>query len=302
MLWVIKQTALGKLLSVLFLTYTALYANYDEKFDVNKNNVINVDIQVGKYNIFDFPFEIDKFKAQIIHINKVKKMPFDNLSQEIKIIKPVEENLLDEDKKKADAQKLPPLPKQKEVNKTADDAPTKKTSKDAVLITAEKSTLEIFPKKEERYEVVIFGGSRPVILSLNAINSDTERYFNIFDTGKKEETEKEMLVSQNESDKFLDIFRYLYVNKDLPEFVENTKDEKIEYYDGKLTSTLIKNYADDYYEAKEYLLSSSLPIEFYINEELFTNDSTVAISFDTQNNFIYPNQTIRYFVINRIYQ
>jgi len=308
MLPVIKLTVLNKLLFIILFA-TTLNANDDEKFDLNKNNVINVDIQVGKYNIFDFPFDIDKFKAQIIHTNKVQKNSLNNLSQDIKILKkPVEENLLDNTAAENEP-KLPPITPTKKGQKEEEkgkpignESPQKISSKESVLINAEKKTLEIFPKKEEKYEVVIFGGSRPVILSLNAIAAETTRYFNIFDSGKKEKEEKELLVSQNESDRFLDIFRYLYVNKELPEFIERNKEENISYYDGKLTSKLTKYYTDDNYEVKEYFLSSKLPIEFYINEETFSTDSTVAISFDTQDNFIYPNQTIRYFIVNKIYQ
>jgi len=308
MLQGIKQTVLNKILLSSCLIVSSVFSN--DELDISKNNIIKKDIVIGKYNIFNFPFKIEKFRTQIKSVKQVKSTSI--LNQDIVKIKPISENLLESETKEENKslKKLPTLVKNANDRKK-EDAVLPKVSqkkKPKTIAVVNDNILEIFPKKEAEYEIIVFGGSKPVILSLSAknfINMDKEedRYFEIKDRDLKISQEDKNLIMSNSSSDFLNIFRNLYVNKELVGFdVDDEKKETISMYDGKLISELKKYYYSEKFEVKEYLLSSSLPIDLYINEDDFSNENTVSISFDTQDNFLYQNNTIRYFVINRIYQ
>jgi len=93
----------------------------------------------------------------------------------------------------------------------------------------------------------------------------------------------------------------MYTNKDLPNFekLEYTE-ENIKLFDGKLICKLLKTYKNEKYEIKEYLITNNLPLNYYIQEDLFKKENTRAISFVSQDNFIYKNEVTRYFIINEL--
>lgn len=273
-------------------------ANEVDEIDINKKNILNEEISIGKYTVFELPFEIEQKNLRVTLKKSVEynsfKEKITNLNDSIKNVEK-DKNLLMTDKK-------PPLPDLKNEVVDTDNTPKRiLPSNSSNQIKIFSNYLEVFPKELGLLQIIVFGGTKPLILSLNVNNTDDIKYFKFKDSGLVKKAENiNFNINANQKALFIDYFRYLYTNKDLPNFEKLFFEENISYFDGKLVSKLLKKYKNEKYEIKEYSITNNLPLNYYIQEDLFKNENTRAICFVSQDNFIYKDETTKYFIINEL--
>lgn len=281
------------LISLFILSFAEATNNV---IDIKKMNILNTQISLSKYTVFELPFVIEDNNIRIIKKRKIKKSSFDKKLKLLnnKQLSKNDNNLLSDNKK-------PPLPEPNQSSKKKEKEKQSSSKINQNQIKYTSNYLEIFPKELGIFEVIIFGGSKPIILSLEVKNDIGVKYYKFIDSEiKKKSDSLDFNITATKKGIFLNYFRFLYSNKDIPNFEKITSNMEKEYYNGKIITQLTKYFKNDKYEIKEYLVTNNLPINYYINSDTFKEYNTQAISFVSQDNFIYKEETTRFFIINKL--
>lgn len=332
MLSVIKQLVLT--INLIFIVVVGASANI---IDATKNSEVNIKIEIGKYSVIELPFEATSYKLtkkkvveKIINSNNNSNnnssLEVINLAADIEkndtnllegpqdpivlkgSLKPLPDLIKSTDNKKGQPQNHVQTSKETPDNNLVGASTSNKEDKS---VSVKGNTIIIIPKESITYDFVVFGKqAKPLLITVHssAESNNTSRYTKIVDYSiaatnanntDLSATNASSMVSKN-NEAYINYFRYLYVDKNPEGFSEENTQEVLDLYDGRLTATLIKHYVSQTEELKEYILTSRIPFDYYINEDVFTTDNTIGISFDTQDNIVRNGESLRFFVINRL--
>lgn len=292
------MSAVTKLIVLIniFAVFSFASVSKQTMLDIKNSNILNDEIALSKYTIIELPFKIEKNNLRVIMKKKIKKNTsfsekVSTLNNSLTDNKNIQDNNLLSDKK-------PPLPGTEDKQNSITNK-NKSTNSNNIKIF--KNYIEIFPKELGTIELIVFGGSKPVILTFEVKENIDIKYFSFEDSSIiKKSDNLDFNLNSNKKALYLNYFRFLYTNKDIPNFERLKLNEVKDLFDGKIKSVLAKAYRNDKYIIKEYSVTNSLPLNYYIEEDLFINSNTKAISFVSQDNFIYEGETIRYFMIDEL--
>lgn len=279
----------------IFTVFSFASVNKQTILDIKDSNILNDEIALSKYTIIELPFKVEKKNIRVIMKKKIEKN--NSFSEKLSTLNnSLSGNNLQDKNLLVD--KKPPLPNvdTKSSNVAKINKGTKSNS-----IKLFKNYIEIFPKELGTIEIIVFGGSKPVILTLEVKKNIDIKYFLFEDSTQTKKADNiDFNLNSNKKALYLNYFRFLYTNKDIPNFEKLKLNEVKNLFDGKVKSVLSKAYKNDKYIIKEYLVTNNLPLNYYIEEDYFKNENTKAISFVSQDNFIYEGETTKYFMIDEL--
>lgn len=292
------MSMLTKLIALINIVAVFSFASVNKQtiFDIKDSNILNDEIALSKYTIIELPFKVEKKNLRVIMKKKIEKnnsftKKLSTLNNSLSNNKNLQDKNLLSDKK-------PPLP---DVSGKAIDTSHKNNLTKTNKIKIFKNYIEIFPKELGTIEIIVFGGSKPVILTLKVKKNIDIKYFLFEDSSLTKKADAiDFNLNSNKKALYLNYFRFLYTNKDIPNFEKLKLNEVKNLFDGKVKSILSKAYKNDKYIIKEYSVTNNLPLNYYIEEDYFKNENTKAISFVSQDNFIYQGETIKYFMIDEL--
>lgn len=246
----------------------------------------SINIPVGEYSVFEFPFKIQykdftPFKYKIK--KETKKNGKDDSSKNI-IIKPVLKN------------GKPVLP-EKNINIKGKDVKGKNTKN--FTVQSSDNIIKFFPKKEGATELVVWGYDYPVIIEINVVKKENikqdemlEQYYNFIDY--KKQTQEVKKFESNYHEKILEkILIGLYNNKPIPGYKVDLSNET--YNSGDLEFTKITSHIGHNYIGEQWAITNNGKSNISLYEEMFAKDNVFLISFE--NDKLLPGETTKLFVV-----
>lgn len=246
--------------------------------DVPLEKVMNVEVGIGEYAVFDFPFKIKAanptgFKSDYSVVQ---------VSQDAEKITGGTD-YLDE--------KLPPK-KKNPASATGKKGVKNKTFK-ALDVKRSSHTISIYPRKFGEMTFLVWGGRDPVMLKIKVTkNKKGPTHMKFLDYSKSEQQAK--VLEKTSHEKVITILvKHLYNKKTPKGYTAKARSKTFRI--GKVKMKLVRSIVGDGYRADEWLVKNGYRQTKRFHEEMFYNPGIYAVSLE--DDVLAPNEATRMFVV-----
>ena len=244
--------------------------------EVPLQKIINVEIAIGEYAVFDFPFKIKAanptgFKSEY----NVEKISED--AQKIT----GGTTYLDE--------KLPPKRKGAPVGGKGG----KSGNSQALDVKRGSHTISIYPRKFGEMTLLIWGGKDPVMLKIKVAKGNKgPTYMKFIDYSK--DNGKAKVLEKTSHEKIITILTKHLYNKSTPEgYISKSANRTFRI--AKVKMRLVRSIIGNGYRADEWLVKNEYKQTKRFHEEMFYNPGIYSVSLE--DDVLAPNETTRMFVV-----
>jgi len=242
--------------------------------EVPLQKVMNVEISIGEYSVFDFPFKIKaanptSFKSEY---------NVEQISQDAQKITGGTD-YLDE--------KLPPKKKVATMGKRG----AKKT--EALDVKRSSHTISVYPRKFGETTFLIWGGKDPVMLKIKVTkNMRGPTYMKFIDYSRDKEQAK--VLEKTSHEKIITILTKHLYNKSTPKGYISKSISKT-FRIAKVKMKLVRSIIGNGYRADEWLVKNGYKQTKRFHEEMFYNPGIYSVSLE--DDVLAPNEATRMFVV-----
>ena len=244
--------------------------------EVPLQKVMNVEISIGEYSVFDFPFKIKAanptgFKSEY---------DVEQISQDAQKITGGTD-YLDE--------KLPPKKKAAAAGKKS----AKKAGQKALDVKRSSHTISVYPRKFGEMTFLIWGSKDPIMLKIKVTkNKRGPTHMKFIDYSRDEEQAK--VLEKTSHEKIITILTKHLYNKSTPKGYTAKSRNKI-FRIAKVKMKLVRSIVGNGYRADEWLVKNGYKQTKRFHEEMFYNPGIYSVSLE--DDVLAPNEATRMFVV-----
>lgn len=248
--------------------------------DVPLQKVMNVEISIGEYAVFDFPFKIKAanptgFKSEY---------DVEQISQDAQKITGGTD-YLDE--------KLPPKKKAPTTSAAAGKKGAKKKGTKALDVKRSSHTISIYPRKFGDMTFLVWGGKEPVMLKIKVTKDKRGPTHMKFLDYSKDEEEAKVLEKTSHEKVITVLTKHLYNKKTPKGYTAKARSKTFRI--GKVKMKLVRSIVGDGYRADEWLVKNGYKQTKRFHEEMFYNPGIYSVSLE--DDVLAPNEATRMFVV-----